>query len=288
MSQIGDNTQTTIDFAAEEIGRLQQDYAYIPTSVEELRAEAAAISLPINDDGTKGVVMSLIKRMRDQAKAIIGIHELEKAPHYRRGQGVDQFFFGLHEILAKRNPRDKAGLADTLNAALTDYDNRLLAAEQERRRLEAERLAREARAKAQAEEEARRKAEEARLAAERARLPATQEAKGAIAEQAAIQVAATAADATTSADRAEEAYISTLAKPADIMRTRGNDGTLGTMKREPYAEIEDASKLDMAVLWPFISLDAKEKALRAWAKTVGHNQQMDGAAIGFRNKSQVR
>lgn len=287
MSQIGDNTQT-IDYAAEEIARLQQDYAHIPTSVQELKAEAAAIALPINDPDTKGAVMSLIKRMRDQAKAIIGIHELEKAPHYRRGQGVDQFFFGLHELLAKRNPRDKAGLADTLNAALTDYDNRLLAAEQERRRLEAEKLRREAEAKAKAEAEALRKAEEARLAAERARLPATQEAKGAIAEQAAIQVAAASADATTAADRAEEAYIDTLAKPADIMRTRGSDGTLGTMGREAYAEIVDAAKLDMAVLWPFISLDAKEKALRAWAKTTGHTTQMPGAAIGHRNKSRVR
>jgi len=32
MSQIGDNTQT-IDYAAEEIERLQQDYAHSPQSV---------------------------------------------------------------------------------------------------------------------------------------------------------------------------------------------------------------------------------------------------------------
>jgi hypothetical protein len=287
MSQIGDNTQT-IDYAAEEIARLQQDYAHIPTSVQELRDEAAAIALPINDTDTKGAVMSLIKRMRDQAKAIIGIHELEKAPHYRRGQGVDQFFFGLHEILAKRNPRDKAGLADTLNAALTDYDNRILAAEMERRRQEAERLRREAEAKAKTEAEAIRKAEEARLAAERARKAETQEAKGKLADWVEQQAAAIAAEATTAHDKAEEAYINTFAKPADIMRTRGTDGTLGTMKQEPYAEIVDAAKLQMELLWPFISIDAKEKALRSWARTTGHKVQMEGAAIGFRNKSQVR
>ena len=285
MSMIGDNIQT-IDYAAEEVERLQHDYAHIPKSIEELKAEAAAIALPINDNDTKGVVMSLIKRMRDQAKAIAGIHELEKAPHYRRGQGVDQFFFALHEELLRRNRTGKPGIADTLNAALTDYDNRLLAAEQERRRLEAEKARKEAEAKAKAEAEARRKAEEAAAAAERARK--AKEAKEAKASDAAVQVAVTSAEATSAADRAEEAYIETLAKPADLMRTRGSDGTLGTMKREPYAEIVDATKLDMATLWPFISMDAKEKALRAWAKTTGHNQQMTGAAIGFRNKSQVR
>lgn len=287
MSQIGDNTQT-IDYAAEEVARLEQDYRHIPISVQELEIEAASIALPINDPDTKSLVMSLIKRMRDQAKAIEGIHELEKAPHYRRGQGVDQFFFGLHERLARRGRTGKPGLADTLNAELTDYDNRLLAAEQERRRLEAERLRKEAEARARAEQEALRKAEEARLAAERARKPETKQAKEATANEAAVQAAVTSAAATTAADKAEEAYIETLAKPADLMRTRGSDGTLGTMKREPYAEIVDATKLDMATLWPFISLDAKEKALRAWAKTTGHNQQMTGAAIGFRNKSLVR
>ena len=33
MSQIGDNTQT-IDYAAEEVARLEHDYGYLGTSVE--------------------------------------------------------------------------------------------------------------------------------------------------------------------------------------------------------------------------------------------------------------
>lgn len=285
MSQIGDNTQT-IDFAAEEVARLEQDYGYLMPSVEELRAEAGAIGLPINDDDTKATAANVAKRARDQAKTISGLREMEKAPHMRRAQGVDQFFFRLEEALARRDRKGQPGIYDTLLAEISGYDNRVLAAEQERRRLEAERLRKEAEAKARAEEEARRKAQEAADKAARARKD--QEAKEAAATEAAVKAAVTSAEATTAIDKAEEAYIDTLAKPADIMRSRGSDGTLTTMKREPYAEIVDAAKLDAALLWPFISLDAKEKALRTWARSTGHTVQMDGAAIGFRNKSQVR
>ena len=72
------------------------------------------------------------------------------------------------------------------------------------------------------------------------------------------------------------------------MRNRGADGTLTTMARENYAEIVDEAQLDKIALWPFISLDAKEKALRQWAKTTGHSKQMSGAAIGSRSKSVVK
>ena len=52
------------------------------------------------------------------------------------------------------------------------------------------------------------------------------------------------------------------------------------MTTESYAVIEDEALLDKEKLWPFISLDAKEKAFRAWAKTTGHNVQMLGAKVG--------
>ena len=94
--------------------------------------------------------------------------------------------------------------------------------------------------------------------------------------------------ASAAADQAEAAYVETLAKPAELMRNRGADGTLTTMARENYAEIVDEAQLDKIALWPFISLDAKEKALRQWAKTTGHSKQMSGAAIGSRSKSVVR
>ena len=90
MSMIGDNVQT-IDYAKEEIQRLGQDYGNFIATVEDLTVEAEAIPEKIADAETKGVVASLIKRMRDAAKRIEGVREVEKTPHLRRGQAVDQF-----------------------------------------------------------------------------------------------------------------------------------------------------------------------------------------------------
>lgn len=276
------------DFARQEVDRLEQDYALVAKTAEELIAEAEPLPAEIPDDDGKGVVVDLIKRMRDTAARAEALRVTEKEPHFRRGQGVDQFFFRIIDRLARRDRKNREGVADTLQSRLTRYDTRKLEEERARLRRIAEEEARKAR-EAKAEEDRKtREAEEKRLAAERARKPETKEVKAAEAEQAEI-AASEAAVETQIADRAaEEAYVGTLAKPADLMRTRTQGGTLSTVARENYAEIVDASKLDVAKLWPFISLDAKEKALKAWARNTGFGQQMDGAAIGSRPKSVVR
>jgi hypothetical protein len=285
---IGSNTPDSIDYAKDEIERLQAEYAETYRAVESLLGEFDETPDTIEDDTQKGIVASLIKRMRDTTKRIDGLRELEKMPYFRRGQGVDQFFNGLFDRLTRREKRNRPGAADILQQRLTDYDTKLLKAEQERRRKEAAEAERKAREAREAEAKAAREAEERRLAAERARLPETRETKQEAAAQA-EEVASTARiEAAVANDQAEAAYIDTLARPADIMRNRGADGTLTTMAREFYAEIEDANLLDKTALWPFISLDAKEKALRQWAKTSGHRQQMPGAKIGDRPKSVVR
>ena len=282
---IGDNQAP--DFAKLEYDRLNQDYGNLNKSLEELLNEAAGIH-SIQDEDDKSVVTSLIKRIRDMKKTMDGLHEIEKQPHYRRGQGVDQFFFGMIGRLMKRNKNDQPGAGDVLGDMLTAYDTRKLAEEQERRRLAAEAAER---ARKAAEAEARRKAEEAeqaRLAAERAKKPETQAVKEEIATQTETQASAAIVDHAVAEQQAEAAYVETLAKPADIMRKRGEDGTLSTMATVPFAEIIDQSKLDKDALWPFIRLDAKETALNAWAKATGHSQQMEGAKIGRRPKSVVR
>jgi hypothetical protein len=286
-SMIGDNTQT-IDYAHEEVKRLSIDYANLPKSVDSLIAEAEAIPDKIDDQETKSVVVSLIKRIRDQVKTVEGIRELEKIPYLRRGQGVDMFCFGLVDRLLKRDKRGRDGIGDSLQSRLTEYDTRILMAEQERRRKEAAEAERKAREAREAEAKAAREAEERRLAAERARLAETRATKQEAAFQAAEAASEARIEAAVASDQAEAAYVETLAKPAEIMRQRGADGTLSTMAREFYAEVENANLLDKEALWPFISLDAKEKALRAWAKNVGYRQQMAGAAIGDRPKSVVR
>ncbi len=283
----GGNTDT-IDYAQEESDRLQRDYAQLALNVEELETKAAEIPLPIVGDDTKAVVVETIKQIRDAKTRVEALHGLEKQPHLRRGQGVDQFFFGLWGRLIKRAKNDRDGIADVLGRELTDYDVRVLAAETERRRKAAEEANRIA-AAAEAERiQKEREAEEARLAAERARKPDTTAAKVEIANQKDDAAAAARIEETVAVNRAEDAYVETLARPADIMRTRTAGGTLSTMQEETYAEIEKAELLDVAKLWPYIAFAEKEKALRAWAKSTGFNEPMTGAKIGRRPKSRVR
>lgn len=286
--RIGDNTGAEIDYAKDEVDRLSRDYAETVVSVDDLLAEFEKAPAEITDDDEKSTVASLIKRMRDADKRVEGLREIEKTPYLRRGQGVDQFFGRLAERLFRRNKKDRPGAADTLQDRLTTYDTKKLREEQERRRKEAEEAARIAREEAARLAKLQQEAEEARLAAERARKPETTAAKAAVADLAEQEAFAARLEATAAAEKAEAAYVETLAKPAELMRNRGADGTLTTMARENYAEIVDESQLDKATLWPFISLDAKEKALKQWAKTVGFNKQMAGAVIGNRPKSIVR
>jgi hypothetical protein len=286
---IGGNLGTDApDFARQEVERLEQDYALVAKTAEDLAAEAEPLPDEIPDDDGKEVVVDLIKRMRDTAARAEALRVAEKEPHFRRGQGVDQFFFRIIDKLARRDRKNKPGIADDLQARLTRYDTRKLEEERARLRRIAEEEARKAAAIRAEQERLAREAEEKRLAAERARKPETQAVKEAQAQQA--EAAAFEASVETEiADRtAEEAYVGTLAKPADLMRTRTAGGTLSTVARENYAEIVDVSKLDMAVLWPLVTFEAKERALKQWARSTGFTQQMDGAAIGSRPKSVVR
>lgn len=298
----GHNVQQ-INYASEEVERLGRDYAETARAVEDLRRRFEAAPAEIATDEEKGAVAALIVDMRSAGKRVEGFREAEKTPHFRRGQGVDQFFNGLYDRLFRREKRNQPGMGDALQERLTAYDTRKLREEEERRRIEAERLAREAEAKRQKEERARAKAaaeaaaaEEARLAAERARKPEivaekkqAAGARQATADDAAVAAASAGVDAEIAAGRAQAAHVDTLARPADIMRRRdAATGVLTTMQREFYAEVTDATKLNKETLWPFIPLAAKEQALRAWAKTTGHGEQMAGAAIGSRPKSVVR
>jgi hypothetical protein len=286
---IGDNVQS-IDWAGTETARLQLDYAYIGKSVEELLSEAAKFEV-VTDDDDKGKVTSLIKRIRDEAKRINGLHEIEKAPHFRRGQAVDQFFFGAEDKLLKRDKKAKDGAADRLGSILTAYDVRKLAEEQERRRKEAAEAARIAYAAEQERLRLEREAEEARLAAERARKPETTAAKAEIAEQKADEASAARVDEAVATAAAEEAYVATLARPADIMRARGDDGTLSTMGTEKFAEVTDRTKIDLEKLRSYLPIAAIETALRKYAESVGYSNdasvQIAGARFGKKPKSKV-
>jgi len=287
---IGDNVQN-IDFAAVESERLRWDYAYLETAVEDLFKEADAFD-GVEDEESKAKAMNLIKRLRDEQKRILGVHELEKLPHYRRGQATDQFFFRLADKLARRSKVGPDGQADRLNRMLTAYDTRKLAEEMERRRREREEADRIAREADEIRRRAERAAEEARLQAERARVAIHKQTKTEAAQQAAQAESEAIVAAEIAAAKAEEARIATLVTPADVMRTRTENGTLGTMGTESFAEITDYKNLDLETLRPYFTQPAVLAALNGYARAMGYSAdasvQIKGAVFGKRAKSRVR
>lgn len=269
--------------------QLQLDYKHLLDRVPPLLERARLLPKTIENETALGETGKVIIEIRDLIKSLDAAHDAEKSPFLQAGGVVDQTFFGPIDKLGRRSPRNQAGARDILQARVDDWTARKVAAE----RAERERIAREAaeelRKRQEAEAEAARLAEEARLAAERARTPHTAEAKQEVAQAAAAEAEAARVDTMMAADKVEQTFTGTKAKSADIARTRLDDfGVLSTAKQEAYATVVDESKLDMAKLWPFIKLEVKEQALRAWAKQTGHKVQMEGASIGFRDKGVVR
>lgn len=286
---IGDNTNAPNYFETES-ERLRSEYDYLRNTVEAHLAEAKPI-VKIDDQAGKDVVTALMKTMRETWKRIEGVHEAEKAPHLERGRATDGFFFGLMEKLGRRSKTGPKGEGERLNDLLTDYDLRVLAAEQERRRKAAEEAARIARIAEEARLKAEREEAERRLAAERARLEETKAAKGKAAEEAAKAASEARVEETVAANRAEETYIETLAAPKDIMRQRSDAGVTSGMGTEKFVEITDLKALDLEALRPYLMKADLEKAVRKYADSVSFSDdesvQIAGARFGKRAKSRV-
>jgi hypothetical protein len=250
--------------------------------------EARALPTEIDGEATLGLYAKLIKAFRDTTARITRSGSPRRSRTFAAARRSTRSSSRWRTSARGATGRTSRAPPTCCRPELDDYQQRKLAEEQARRRREAEEAARVEREAREAAAKAAQEAEERRLAAERARAPAQVEAK-----QQAAQAAETASDAArveqqVASAAAEEKYVDTLARPADMVRTRVDEGPLVTMQQVGYAEIEDDSKLDKNLLWPFLSIDAKEKALRAWAKTTGYRTKMDGAAIGHRNKSAVR
>lgn len=285
---VGDNQGQS---AAERVTEyLKRDYDSLVSEITVLLDLARDQPKAVENDEDAVAMGLVIKEIRDADRRAEAYRETEKAPHRLSADAVDAFFFALREKLARRNPRDhkqRPGAADVLQARINDYLDRKRLAEEERRRQEAAAAAEAARiAQAEADRKAR-EAEEARLAAERARKPENVVAKGAVADVAERAASDARIEAEIAQQSAEDTHIATLAKPADMSRTRG-DGVLLTQAREPYALVVDRTKLDWSKLAPFFTDAEVEKALRQWARVTGHGQKMDGAEIGFGRKGVVR
>jgi hypothetical protein len=283
------------DYAKEVTDRLAGEYIGLTNTLAELLDEARAMPKEVTSEADALMLGALIKRLRDLDGRAEGVRVLEKEPYLRGGNAVDSFFNAMRDKIGRRVKTDRkstAGAIDILQARINDFQERRLAEERARREAE-ERAAREAARKA-AEEAARiaREAAEKAAAAERARKAENQAARAA--EAAALEEKAAIAreQAAQAEEKAEDARIATLAKPADMTRLRGSDssgaGVTLTTKQEPYAILVDRYKLDMSKLLPFFTDAEIEKALRQWAKTTGFREKMEGAEIGFRNAGVTR
>ena len=285
---VGDNQSP--DYAREVTEAMAREYAALTTGIAELLGKAREAPQQVEDDQGAIALGMIVKDLRDAFTRANGYREAEKAPYLRRAQAIDAFFFGHMEKCRRKNPRDraeKAGAADILQARIDDFLERKRIAEETRRKAEAAeqaRIAQEAQEKAAREA---REAEEARLAADRARKPETIEQKGAVASEAEQRATESQAEAAIATSQAQDAHIATLAKPAEMVRTRG-DGVLLTLAKADDAYVVDRSKLDPVKLFPYFNDKEIEKALRGWAKATMYNQPMDGAEIVKKNKGVTR
>ena len=290
---IGDNIG--IDQAQIVADRLALDYGESVKTVRQLRDEAHAQPGIVDSDQTALMLGAVIKRIRDHDRKLEAFRVAEKQPYLRAEQGVDTFFFGLRDSLAKRNKNDRAakpGAADVLQNRIDTYQEQKQIAEQARldaERREAQRLAAIEPARLRKLQE---EAQEAERALARARSEASKAERAAEAAEAARKQAQAQAEADLAAGKAEEARLATLVKPAELVRVRGNDANGGgvtlTSAREGYAVLVDRNQLDIAALLPYFTDAELEKALRGFAKATGHVRQLRGAEIGFRQKGVTR
>jgi hypothetical protein len=260
--------------------RMRMDYAELDTTADDLIA--AEFPSSVESDIDAATVAALVKKMRDAEARVETIRVKEKQPYYRAGQAIDAFC----KVIS-----DKLGKARAARQRLVDdFQQRKLAEERRRRDLElAEARRREAEA-LKAKREAEEKLREAELAAQRARKPETQAARLDEADAAHDNTEIARAQVFAANQAAEQALGDTLQSASKMVGQRfetDGGGAIG-MRKTPIVAIEDEAKLDVIKLWPFISDVEKLKALKAWARTTGYKQQMDGAIIGVADRTVIR
>lgn len=191
----------------------------------------------IEDDETAGKTGDFIKQVTAHRKMMETARVSEKEPHLELGRVVDGFF--------KRfiDPLDT--VKKTVESRLGVFLRQKEEAER-RARLEAERIARE--------ESQRKEAEALALA--------TKDVAG---SEKALD-AAVAAEA-----QAVEAGVAAEAKPAELARTRGDYGSVSTLRTSWDFEIDDRSKIPLDALRPYLAADAVDKAVRAFVRAGGRD-----------------
>lgn len=204
----------------------------------ELRARAASLldaetRLPeISDDGVAGKVGDMIRLITAACQTAELDRKREKEPHLAAARTVDGYYKQISEPLADLKTR--------VSRRLTAY----LTAKAER-----ERQAREA--------EAKRLREEAeKQAAAAAQVEAAAPAAAAIVMEQALATEVQAAQASRAA----------AAKPAELSRTRGEVGSVASLKSRWIGEVSDRAALDLEALRPYLPVAALQTALNGAIK----------------------
>ena len=218
---------------------LQDTSADLIKRRDELLAAAARVPT-IDSDDTAGKVSDFIKQLSALVKTADAKRTDAKEPYLEGGRNIDGFFKAITDPVSKA----KTNVERNLTTYLRDK------AEAERReRMEQERLAREAAEKARKEAE-----EKARAAADERALDNAIEA-----EKAAEAAVADLVKAERAAD----------VKAAELSRTRGEYGSMSSLRTSWVFDEIDRATLDLEVLRPYLPTEGLDKAVRAFIKAGG-------------------
>lgn len=234
--------------------RLARDHADLAKDVESVARRATAAPVKVETAADLEAVAAIVIEARNLEKRRKKEFTLEKEPYRAAGLAIDKHF----NVFRDRLDRIVKALSARADAYQAEQDRKArLAAEEEARKAEAERI---------------RQLEIVERQAERGRenLAAKHAEKADFAEE-------QAADARRKAE----------ASAADLTRIRTAAGTVSASKAWS-AEIEDYQKLDLNQLKLFIDRDAVLKAARAMAKIQKENMNVPGIRTFQEVKSRFR
>lgn len=219
--------------------KLQDENRDLVKRRDELLAAAGRIP-PIDSDDIAGRVSDFVKQLTALHKAAEAKRTGAKEPYLEGGRNIDGFF----KLITDPVEKTKVAVQRQLTIYLRDKEE---AARRERQ--EQERIARETAEKARREAEAL----AAAAATEKALDVAIEAEKSAGVAQADLVKAEQAADA----------------KPAELSRTRGEYGSVTSLRTEWVFDNLDRASLDLEALRPYLPNDGLEKAVRAFIRAGG-------------------
>ncbi len=237
--------------------RLTEDHAGMLKRRDELLAASERVPPTVEDESTAQKTGDFIKQLQAAVKNADATRVAEKEPYLNGSRQTDGFFKAITEPLAKA----KKDIEGRLNIFL-------------HKKADAERRARE-----EAERAARKEAERAARAAA--------EAEAAMTDDAAVEEAVVAEQrAKDAADVAAKAQVEAEAKAADLSRTRGDYGSVASLRTFWDHKDMDRSKLDLEALRQHLNHDALEKAVRSYVKAGG--RELAGVTIFENSQAVVR